>query len=46
MTRDPVLPEPKVSEYKVYAREVDPVLGVQTSGGGSREKLISHSRAG
>jgi len=46
MTRDPVLPEPKVSEYKLYARDVDPVLDVQTSGGGSREKLISYSRAG
>jgi hypothetical protein len=46
MTRDRVPPEPKVSEYKLYARDVGPVLDVQTSGGGSREELISYSRAG
>ncbi len=46
MTRDLVPPEPKVSEYKLYARHVGPVLDVQTSGGSSREELISYSRGG
>src|SRR5215203_2850489 len=46
MTRDLVPPEPKVSEYKLYARDVGPVLDIQTSGGSSREELISFSRAG
>ena|SRR5215218_1439925 len=46
MTKDLVPLEPKVSEYKLYARNVGPVLDVQTSGGSSREELISYSRAG
>lgn len=46
MTRDLVPPEPKVSEYKLYARDVGPVLDIQTSGGSSREELISYTRAG
>ena len=45
MTRDLVPPEPKVSEYKLYAKNVGPVLDVQTSGGSSREELISYTRA-
>jgi len=45
MTKDLVPLEPKVSEYKLYARDVGPVLDVQTSGGSSREELISFSRA-
>jgi len=43
LTRDLVPPEPKVSEYKLYAKNVGPVLDVQTSGGTSREELISYT---
>ena len=46
MTKDLVPLEPKVSEYKLYARDVGPVLTVKTSGGSGREELISYSRAG
>jgi hypothetical protein len=46
MTKDLVPTEPKVSEYKLYARNVGPVLDVQTSGGSSREELISYTRGG
>ena len=46
MTKDLVPLEPKVSEYKLYARDVGPVLTVKTSGGSGREELIGHSRAG
>ncbi len=46
LTRDLVPPEPKVSEYKLYAKNVGPVLDVQTSGGSSREVLISYTRGG
>ena len=46
LTRDLVPPEPKVSEYKLYAKNVGPVLDVQTSGGSSREELISYTRGG
>ena len=45
MTKDLVPLEPKVSEYKLYARGVGPVLTVKTSGGSGREELIKHSRA-
>ena len=45
MTKDLVPLEPKVSEYKLYARDVGPVLTVKTSGGSGREELISYSRA-
>ena len=44
LTRDLVPPEPKISEYKLYAKNVGPVLDVQTSGGSSREELISYTR--
>ena len=44
LTRDLVPLEPKVSEYKLYARDVGPVLDVQTSGGSSREELLNYSR--
>ena len=46
MTKDLVPLEPKVSEYKLYARDVGPVLTVQTSGGSGREELVSYSRTG
>ena len=46
MTKDLVPLEPKVSEYKLYAKGVGPVLTVKTSGGSGREELIEHSRAG
>jgi hypothetical protein len=46
MTKDLVPLEPKVSEYKLYARDVGPVLTVKTSGGRGREELISYARAG
>ena len=46
MTKDLVPLEPKVSEYKLYARDVGPVLTVKTSGGSGREELISFSQVG
>ena len=46
MTKDLVPLEPKVSEYKLYAREVGSVLTVKTSGGSGSEELVSYSRAG
>ena len=33
--------EPNVVELKLYARSVGPVLVVQTSGGASREELVT-----
>jgi hypothetical protein len=45
LTKDLVPTEPRVSEYKLYAKNVGPVLDVQTSGGSSREELISYTRA-
>ena len=46
LTKDLVPLEPRVSEYKLYARDVGPVLTVKTSGGSGREELISYTRAG
>ncbi len=46
MTKDLVPLEPKVSEYKLYARDVGPVLTVKTSGGSGREELVSYTRGG
>ena len=46
LTKDLVPLEPKVSEYKLYAPGVGPVLTVQTSGGSGREELVGYSRAG
>jgi hypothetical protein len=43
LTKDLVPTEPRVSEYKLYARNVGPVLTVQTSGGSSREELIRYT---
>jgi hypothetical protein len=45
LTKDLVPTEPKVSEYKLYAKNVGPVLDVQTSGGSSSEELIKYTRA-
>jgi hypothetical protein len=44
LTKDLVPTEPKVSEYKLYAKNVGPVMAVQTSGGSSREELITYTR--
>jgi hypothetical protein len=46
LTKDLVPLEPRVFEYKLYARDVGPVLTVKTSGGSGREELISYTRAG
>lgn len=46
MTKDLVPLEPKVSEYKLYARGVGPVLTLQTSGGSGSEELVDYSRSG
>lgn len=41
MTKDTNPLEPKVLEYKFYARDVGPVLAVSVSGGSDREELVS-----
>ena len=46
MTKDLVPLEPKVSEYKLYARGIGPVLTLKTSGGSGREELISYTQGG
>ena len=38
--------EPKVLEYKLYARGVGPVLVLSASGGSGREELVSFTRGG
>ena len=38
--------DPKVLEYKLYARGVGLVLAVDVSGGTGREELVRHSRGG
>ncbi|MEK6271144.1 MAG: hypothetical protein AABM42_00630 [Actinomycetota bacterium] len=43
MTRDLNPLEPKVLEYKFYARDVGPVLAVSVSGGSDREELLSYT---
>jgi hypothetical protein len=43
MTKDLNPLEPKVLEYKFYARGVGPVLAVSVSGGSDREDLVSFS---
>jgi hypothetical protein len=45
MTKDLNPLEPKVLEFKFYARDVGPVLAVSVSGGSDREELLSY-RAG
>jgi hypothetical protein len=44
MTKDTNPLEPKVLEFKFYARDVGPVLAVSVSGGSDREELLSYSR--
>ena len=46
MTKDLVPLEPKVSEYKLYARGIGPVLTIKTSGGSGREELIEYTQGG
>jgi hypothetical protein len=42
MTQDTNPLEPKVLEFKFYARDVGPVLAVSVSGGSDREELMSY----
>jgi hypothetical protein len=44
MTRDLNRLQPKMLEYKFYARGVGPVLAVGVSGGSDREELLSYRR--
>jgi hypothetical protein len=44
MTKDVNPLEPKVLEFKFYARDVGPVLAVSVSGGSDREELLSYSK--
>jgi hypothetical protein len=44
MTRDENPLEPRILEYKFYARGVGPVLGVSVSGGSDREELVRFRR--
>ena len=46
MTRDLNPLEPKVLEYKFYARGIGPVLAVGVSGGSDREELVRYTRGG
>ncbi len=44
MTREENPLEPRVLEYKFYARGVGPVLAVSVSGGSDREELVRYRR--
>lgn len=44
MTKDTNPLEPKVLEYKWYARGVGPVLALAVSGGSDREELVTYSK--
>ena len=44
MTRDVNPLEPKILEYKFYARGVGPVLAIGVSGGSDREELVGYSK--
>jgi hypothetical protein len=46
LTKDLVPLEPRVLEYKLYARGVGPVLAIGVSGGSGREELISFTEGG
>ena len=46
LTKDYTRLEPRVLEYKLYARRVGPVLVLGVSGGGGREELLRFDRAG
>jgi hypothetical protein len=43
-TREDTPLEPKVLEYKFYARGVGPVLAITASGGSDREELLRYRR--
>jgi hypothetical protein len=45
MTKDTNPLEPKVLEYKFYARDVGPALAVSVSGASDREELVSYQQA-
>ncbi len=45
LTKDTITIEPDVLEYKLYAKNVGPVLVLGVSGGGGREELISVDQA-
>jgi hypothetical protein len=45
LTKDTNALEPKVLEYKLYARGVGPVLTLGVSGGGGREELVKMDTA-
>ena len=44
MTKDTTPIEPKVLEFKFYARGVGPVLELTASGGSDRDELVSFDR--
>ena len=44
MTRDLNPLEPKILEFKFYARGIGPVLAIGVSGGSDREELLSYRR--
>ncbi len=44
MTRDLNPLEPKILEFKFYARGIGPVLAIGVSGGSDREELLSFTR--
>ncbi len=44
MTRDLNPLEPKILEYKFYARGIGPVLAIGVSGGSDREELLSYGK--
>jgi hypothetical protein len=46
MTKDLVPTEPRVLEYKLYARGVGPVLTLDVSGAAGREELVSFAPSG
>ena len=46
MTAETSPVEPRVLEYKFYARGVGPVLAVDVSGGTDREDLVRYRRGG
>ena len=46
MTQDTNPLEPKVLEFKFYAKDVGPVLAVSVSGGSDREELLSYTKGG
>ena len=45
LTKDTITIQPDVTEYKLYAADVGPVLVLGISGGGGREELIAFGRA-